>query len=124
MGFVLGADDFKENARTVSLEWDNVKFTLLIADPLDLWREKEAAIHRRRRPQDSLHFEVLGTILQWEIAHYAGAVASGVLSFRQWEARTNEIMGRWRSIFNYAPLRTRLLALSVPEVAEFVRALS
>ena len=120
MGFVVGADEFKENARTVSLKWGAVKFTLLIADPLDLWREKEAAIYQRSRPQDSLHLEVLRTTLQWEIAHYAGAVASGSLSFRQWETRSREIMARWRLVFDYAPLRERLLSLGGPEIANFV----
>jgi len=121
MGFVLGADDFKQNARNVSVKWDAVEFTMLIADPLDLWREKEAAMYRRSRPQDSLHHEVLGTTLQWEIAHYARAVASGTLSFQQWEARAREIMARWRSVFDYPPLKARLLSLNQPEIADFVR---
>ncbi len=61
-----------------------------------------------------------GTTLQWEIARYAVAVAGGELSFRQWELRSREIMARWQGVFDYAPLRERLLALDVPEITEFV----
>jgi hypothetical protein len=121
MGFVIGAVEFKENARDVSIETGTVKFSLLIADPLDLWREKEAAIYRRSRPQDALHLEVLGSTLQWEIAHYANAVANGSLLFRRWEARVREISSRWRGVFDYPPLRGRVLSLGIPEMADFIR---
>ena len=120
MGFVLGADEFKENARTVRLEWSSTAFTMLIADPLDLWREKEAATHRRGRPQDSLHLDVLGLILQWETAHYAEKVASGEHPFEQWKARTDEVRRRWNSILNHPKLVTRLLALNVPNLTNYV----
>ncbi len=120
MGFVLGAEEFKENARTVRLQWDNTEFTMLIADPLDLWREKEAATHRRSRPQDSLHLEVLGITLQWETAYYAGKVASGELSFHAWKARTEEVRRRWHSVLNDRKLVARLLAFNAPEITRFV----
>jgi hypothetical protein len=93
---------------------------MLIADPLDLWREKEAATLRRSRPQDSLHLEVLGTTLQWEMAHYAQRVATGELPFGQWIARVEEVQRRWTLILNSQKLRDRLIAVGVPEITNFV----
>jgi hypothetical protein len=119
-GFVLGAEEFKENARNVEVRWDGTLFTMLIADPLDLWREKEAATLRRSRPQDSLHLEVLGTTLQWEMAHYAQRVATGELPFGQWIARVEEVQRRWTLILNSQKLRDRLIAVGVPEITNFV----
>jgi hypothetical protein len=119
MGFVLGAEEFKENARSVGLRWDNTEFAMLIGDPLDLWREKEAAMHRRSRPQDSLHLEVLGLTLQWEMAHYAEKVATAELAFSQWSSRVEEVKRRWNSVLNDQKLITRLLALNIPDITNF-----
>jgi hypothetical protein len=119
-GFVLGAEEFKENARNVEVRCGGTLFTMLIADPLDLWREKEAATFRRSRPQDSLHLEVLGTTLQWEMAHYAEKVATGELPFGQWLARAEEVKRRWNSILDNQKLRDRLIAVNVPEITDFV----
>ena len=120
MGFVLGAEEFKENARNVGLRWSNMAFTMLIADPLDLWREKEAATHRRSRPQDSLHLEVLGITLEWEMAHYAEKVAAGEVPFSQWISRVMEVRRRWNSVLSNQKLMIRLLASGVPEITDFV----
>jgi hypothetical protein len=119
-GFVLGAEEFRENARTVGLSWRDASFTMLIADPLDLWREKEAASYRLSRPQDPLHLQLLGLTLQWELAVYAGKVATGGLSATQWIARAKEITRRWNSILDSQKLRERLLSVSVPEITNFV----
>lgn len=122
MGFVLGAEEFMENARNVGLRWGAIEFSMLIADPLDLWREKEAATYRRTRSQDSLHLEVLGTTLEWEMAVYAARVATGDLSFSQWKTRSEEVRRRWNSILSNQKLVTRLLALNLPDITNFVRA--
>ena len=119
-GFVLGAEEFKENARHVAVRWDGTQFAMLIADPLDLWREKEAATFRRSRPQDSLHLEVLGTTLEWEMAHYAERVATGELPFGQWISRVEEVKRRWNSILNNQKLRDRLISMGVPEITNFL----
>ncbi|HEX4141833.1 MAG TPA: hypothetical protein VHY09_15905 [Candidatus Methylacidiphilales bacterium] len=121
MGFVLGAEEFRENARRVELRWANTVLTLLIADPLDLWREKEAATHRRARPQDGLHLEILGLTLQWEMVHYAGLVATSELPFVRWKARMEEVKRRWNSILQNPRLRARLQDLNVPEITEYSR---
>jgi hypothetical protein len=120
MGFVLGAEEFKENARTMELRWESMAFTMLIADPLDLWREKEAATYRRSRPQDSLHLEVLGIMLQWELAHHAEKVATGELPFSQWISRMEEVKRRWNTILSNQKLITRLVTLNVPEITNFL----
>ena len=120
MGFVLGAEEFKENARQVRLRCDGSYFAMLIADPLDLWREKEAAIYRRRRPQDSLHLEVLELTLRWEIVHYAEKVAIGELAFENWKSRTEEVKRRWNSIMQSPVLIGRLEALGDSDVSRFV----
>jgi hypothetical protein len=119
-GFVIGADEFKENARTVELRWEDTTFTMFIADPLDLWREKEAAIYRVRRPQDGLHLHLLELVLQWEFADLAGQVAMGVFPAVQWIARAKEVKRRWNSILNSQKLRDRLIAANVPEITDFV----
>jgi hypothetical protein len=119
-GFVLGAEEFRENARNVELSWRDESFTMLIADPLDLWREKEAASYRLSRPQDPLHLQLLGLTLQWDMAFYAGKVATGGLSATQWIARAKEITRRWNSILNSQKLRGRLLSVGVPEITNFV----
>jgi hypothetical protein len=120
MGFVLGAEEFRENARSVELRWTDAEFAMLIADPLDLWREKEAALHRRSRPQDSLHLEVLELTLGWEMIHYAEKVACGELRFDQWKAREEEVKRRWNSVMQSPLLRARLLALNVSDITDFV----
>ncbi len=119
-GFLVGAEEFKENSRHVEVRWDGTQFAMLIADPLDLWREKEAAMFRRGRPQDSLHLEVLGTTLEWETARYAEKVATGELAFDQWASRIREVQRRWPSILNNQKLRDRLIAVGVPEIASFL----
>ena len=124
MGFVLGAEDFKENARKVKLRWDASDFAMLIADPLDLWREKEAAIYRRRRPQDSLHLEVLELTLRWETIHYAEQVKTGEVTFENWQSRLEEVKRRWHSILQNPALIRRLRAQNVPSITEFVSLLS
>ena len=122
-GFVLGAEEFKENARNIEVQWGGTLVTMLIADPLDLWREKEAATFRRSRPQDSLHLEVLGTTLQWEMAHYAEKVATGELSFGQWISRIEEVKRRWNAILDNQKLRDRLISVDVAEITDFVKGL-
>jgi hypothetical protein len=119
-GFVIGADEFKENARTIKLTWGDTTFTMLIADPLDLWREKEAAIYRVSRPQDGLHLRLLELILQWELAHLAEQVVTGGFSAVQWIARAKEVKMRWNSILNNQKLRDRLIAADVPKITNFV----
>jgi len=119
-GFVLGAEEFKENARNVEVRCDSVLFTILIADPLDLWREKEAATFRRSRPQDALHLEVLGTTLRWEMARYAEKVATGELPFGQWISRAEEVKRRWNAILDNQKLKDRLMVTGVPEIADFI----
>jgi hypothetical protein len=120
MGFVLGAEEFKDNARKVRLRWQNTEFCMLIADPLDLWREKEAATFRRGRPQDSLHLEVLATFLRWETIHYADKIATNDLPFHQWISRLTEIRRRWNGLLSDQTLVTRLISLNVAEVTSYV----
>ena len=100
--------------------WRDAAFTMLIADPLDLWREKEAAIYRLSRPQDPLHLQLLGLTLQWELAYYAGKVATGGFSVTQWISRAQEVTRRWNSIFDNQKLRDRLIAVGVPEITNFM----
>jgi len=121
MGFLVSAEEFKANARTVEINWAQFNFTMLIADPLDLWREKEAATTRRSRPQDIIHSEFLGLTLQWEMAYYAGRVARGELSVHSWLSRSNEVKTRYRSILNHPKLRDRLLAVNVPDITNFAQ---
>jgi hypothetical protein len=123
MGLSVHADEFKENARSVELIWRETAFSLKIADPLDLWREKEHAVARLSRSQDLLHLEVLESIILWEVVHYGEKVASGELSFERWCARAEEINHRWKAFWRNQKLRTRLLALNVPEITSFVREL-
>jgi hypothetical protein len=119
-GFVIGADEFRENARTVRLAWGDTAFTMLMADPLDLWREKEAAIYRVSRPQDRLHLALLELVLQWELAYYGGKVVTGGFSAEQWISRAREVKRRVHSIFQNQKLRDRLIAVNVPEITRFV----
>ena len=73
----------------------------LIADPLDLWREKGRP-HSGPVPfpQDSLHLEVLGTTLQWEMARYAEKVATGELPFDLWLSRVDSKKALERDLDN------------------------
>ncbi len=116
----IGADAYRENARKVTLTFGDTEFTMLIADPLDLWREKDAIIHRITRPQDGLHLKVLELFLQWELAHYAEGIPKGHFSPDRWIARAKEVKMRYSSIFNSQKLRDRLIAVGVPEITNFV----
>lgn len=120
MGFVLGAAAFRENARTVDLSWEKAKFRMLIADPFDLWKEKEVAVHRINRSQDSLHLEVLSTTLQLETIHSAEKVADDHLPFELWAARVSEILSRWNRMLEIGKLAPRLLALNVPDINTYL----
>jgi len=71
-GVRLGPDDFLETARTVQLDYpDGVSYAILIADPLTLYREKDAAAQKLRRPQDRLHLEALREYLLLELTTLA-----------------------------------------------------
>ncbi len=67
-GIRLSALDFAETVRTGVLEFDDgLQIHLLVADPLELYREKEACLARLNRPQDRLHLELLKTYLKYEL---------------------------------------------------------
>jgi hypothetical protein len=118
-GFVLGADEFKENARRIDLTWATNSFSMLIADPLDLWREKEAATQRRSSPQDALHLEILSLTLQKEMVSYAELVAAGKLSAAQWISRASEVKRRFTAVFANPNVERRIKSLQVDELTQF-----
>jgi len=71
-GVRLGPEDFLETARVVELVYsDGSAFPILIADPLTLYREKDAAAHKLGRPQDRLHLRALSEYLLLELSRTA-----------------------------------------------------
>jgi len=50
---------------------DGVTFSISIADPLDLYREKDAATVKLGRPQDRLHRAILAEFVKWELVSLA-----------------------------------------------------
>lgn len=74
-GLRLSALDFAETVRTAALEYeDGVIIPLLVADPLELYREKQACAARLNRPQDRIHLELLRAYLayEWALARAVG----------------------------------------------------
>lgn len=75
-GIRLGPDDFLSSARPLAIETEGrPQFTILIADPLDLYREKEAAAARRGLPSDRLHLRALSEYLKLTLVQTAERIA-------------------------------------------------
>ena len=76
-GVPLGSDDFRDGSRPLQLSYeDGLVFSISIADPLDLYREKDAAAVKLGRPQDRLHRAILAEFVKWELASLAAQAES------------------------------------------------
>jgi hypothetical protein len=67
VGLVLDPELAMETARTAEFEWEGETVQFLVADPVTLYREKQALVERRNQPGDSLHLALLGDYVAWEI---------------------------------------------------------
>ena len=67
-GVRLSALDYAETVRTSALEFeDGCIVPILVADPLELYREKQACVAKLRRPQDQVHLDLLEVYLAFEL---------------------------------------------------------
>ncbi|MDX6766643.1 MAG: hypothetical protein SFU85_07625 [Candidatus Methylacidiphilales bacterium] len=67
-GLRLSALDFAETVRTSALEFEDGSIVpILVADPLELYREKQACVAKLQRPQDRAHLELLKVYLAYEL---------------------------------------------------------
>ena len=91
-GVRLSASDFLENARTATIGG----VTLLVADALDLLKEKQACCAKLGRPQDFLHKTTLEAFVSLDLADRVAAAA-------QDPARAPSYWQRKSLIHIYAP---------------------
>lgn len=69
VGVRLSALDFAETVRAAGLEFsDHEVVPILVADPLELYREKQACVAKLSRPQDQAHLRLLEVYLAYELA--------------------------------------------------------
>lgn len=117
-------EEYYENARTVSLRYlDGFKFQLLVADALDLHKEKTALMHRVSRVQDPLHVEILEEFLRYDLCALAEQlVREGDEKLRSWMDLSHRLRNYAPELLTHPALLRRLAepALAYPEIARFV----
>jgi hypothetical protein len=95
--FDWGPQDFIDTAKPlVVTSGDDAPFTILIADPIDLYREKQATSARRSLPSDALHVQLLTEFLKYDLVHSAETAAQESNALANW----SRISARIRA---YAP---------------------
>ena len=67
VGLTLDPELALETARTGEFEWEGEPVQFLVADPVTLFREKQALVERRNQPGDTLHLALLGDYSAWEV---------------------------------------------------------
>jgi hypothetical protein len=67
VGLTLDPELALETARTGEFEWEGEPVQFLVADPVTLYREKQALVERRNQPGDALHLALLGDYVAWEV---------------------------------------------------------
>jgi hypothetical protein len=72
VGLTIDPERALETARTGEFEADGALVHFLVADPVTLYREKQALVLRRNQPGDALHLALLHDYLAWEITVAAG----------------------------------------------------
>ena len=80
-GLRLGSEQFNENAQKVSLTFeDGLAFNIKVADPLDLYREKQVAVQKRKQPQDKIHLDMLADLVKMRLCRLADALSLNFVS--------------------------------------------
>lgn len=77
VGLVLDPELAMETARTGEFEWEGETVQFLVADPVTLYREKQALVERRNQPGDALHLALLGDYVAWEVTTAAERLLAG-----------------------------------------------
>ncbi len=111
-GVRLGSDDFRDGSRPLKLSYDDgVAFSVLIADPLDLYRKKDATAVKLGRPQDGLHRAILAEFVKWELAAVAAEAGSDLIRLSEYGKLRSRCCDYAPELFRDTALVERLAAI-------------
>lgn len=108
-GVRLGSEEFRDGSRPLRLTYDDgVAFSVSIADPLDLYREKDAAAAKLGRPQDRLHLAILAVYVKLELAILAERATVNPAELSEYGKFRSRCKDYAIELFNDFALRRRL----------------